>query len=69
MALDSIPCLDNTMALSDSVSLSNQHVPSSCIGLRHPHDHRLQPRSQASLWTLVAACAMTINTDLGVVGP
>ena len=33
------------------------------MALRHPHDHRVQPRPQASVWSSVATLAININKD------
>lgn len=55
-ALSSIPDPGDTMAPADSAGHSGQHD-------QHPHDLRLWPRHWASLWPLVAICAMNINKD------
>lgn len=42
-----------------------QHGPGSGMPLTYPPCHKLQPRPQGSLWSLVASLAMDISTDTG----
>ena len=62
MVLGSSPGLDNTMAPGDSAGHSDQYGPGSGKVLRHPHGHRLWPRPQAAVWSLLAIWIMSSNT-------
>lgn len=58
------------MALGGSTCHSGLYGPGSGIALRQQHDHRWQPRSWASVWTLLATwdtdsgCGRTMVTDM-----
>lgn len=65
MTLSSIPGPGDTMAQGDSAGHSGQHALDDSMAPGHPHDLRLWPRHWASLWPLVAICAMDINKDTG----
>lgn len=65
MTLGSNTGLDDTMVLHDSAGNSHQHGPGDGMALRHSHDHRVQSRPKASVWSSVATLTMDINKYSG----
>lgn len=55
----------NARTPGDSTGNSHQDVSDGSMALRCPHGSRFWPRSQMSMWPLMAACATDINTDPG----
>lgn len=65
MPLCSIHGPGNARTPGDSTGNSHQYVSDDSMALRCPHGSRFWPRSQMSMWPLMAACATDINTDPG----
>ncbi|KAL6090305.1 hypothetical protein STEG23_029493, partial [Scotinomys teguina] len=62
-AFGSSPGLGNTMVLGANTGHSDQDVSGDSMALRHSHIHRLWPRPQASMWSLVVTWTTDIKTD------